>query len=144
MSSAYVRVDFAHSFVDSMQAMHRRSMPPKECRYSMPLRTTNLVDYLLISILLVGLSRRRPRSRKSRNGVRQSSNCSVVILPKTSSGADFGDNSERGINSLCPDIVMLHSSPLGVERDAARDAKAPAFAFAASRAWSILTSWGCQ
>lgn len=64
-------------------------------------------------------------------------------MPKTSSGADSGDNSKRGINNLRPDIVMRRSSPLGIEREAARDTKASAFGFATRRTWSILTSWNC-
>lgn len=100
-----------------------------------------MVDHLLISILLVGLSARHSHSRKSRNGVRQSSNGSTVIsMPKTSSGIDSGGDLEKGINSLRPNIVIWRSSPSEVERETVRGAKASTFAFVAHRTWSILTS----
>lgn len=88
--------------------------------------------------------RRRPRSRKSRNGVRESSSGSIVIsMPRASSGVDSGSDSEGGINSLRLDIVIWGSSPFEAKREAARDANASAFAFAARRTWIILTSWSC-
>lgn len=70
----------------------------------MPLR--KLVNLLLTSILLTGLSE-SSGSRKSKNGIHQSSmGSATVAMSKTSSNVDSKDISERRINRLRPDTVM--------------------------------------